>query len=333
MEATMHAVSFDAPAEDTTTTRVANVPAPRPGPGQVTIDVAAAGINFADVMVRRGDEYHRVPYPVSPGLEAAGTVRELGEGVSGLAVGDRVAALCRLGGLAEVALAPAALTVPVPRDVDLTVAAAAPVVLATAVLLLDRAARLDAGESLLVHSAGGGVGAAVAQLARARGARRVIGSVGSPSRVAAAEAAGYDPVIVRGPGLADGILAATDGAGVDVVLDPLGTAELATDLAVAAPGARIVVFGNAGGGPTEFPLTTNTLMAGNVSIGGFSISALSARSPATVGRAVATALDLVSEGAFTVEVTVTDGLESAAEAQQALAEGRGRGKHVIRLRR
>jgi NADPH2:quinone reductase len=159
----------------------------------------------------------------------------------------------------------------------------------------------------------------------------VIGAVGDARRVAAARAAGYDPVLVRGPGLADEVLAATSGAGVDVVLDPLGVAELETDLAVAAAGARVVVFGNAGGGPMEPLPSAGALMARNVSVGGFSISWLSGRAPERVGAAITEALSLVAEGVFQVPVTETDGLASAAEAQQALAEGRGRGKHVIRV--
>jgi len=337
VEQTVRSVRFDGPAPDAGTTHVVDVPLPRPGAGQVTIDVAHAGINFVDILIRRGDPAHGARFPVVPGTEASGTVREVGPGVVGLAPGDRVTAYTGLGALAEVVVADAALTAALPDGLGLDVAAAAPAALTSAVLLIDDVVRLRAGESLLVHSAAGGVGRAVAQLARARGARALIGTVGSPSRVDGARAAGYDPVLVRGTGGTEAggteaVKQATGGRGVDAVLDPLGVGGLADDLDVAAPGARVVVFGNAAGGAMDARVPAGRLMGGNLSITGFSLSALVASDPARVGEAIRRTLRLLADGVLSLPVTVVPGLDAVGAAQQAMAEGSGGVKQVVAVR-
>lgn len=139
---------FDRAAADASATRVGSTPRPLPRSGEIAIAVRYAGINFKDVMSRRGDPGYVKQWPFIPGLEAAGTVIELGESVEDLTVGDPVVALTNQGGLAEVAIAPAALTVPVPATVGLGLAAAAPGALVTADLLLNLA-HLTPGDSLL----------------------------------------------------------------------------------------------------------------------------------------------------------------------------------------
>ncbi len=328
---TTRAVVFDGPAPDASTTRVAVVDRPGPGPGEVSINVEHAGVNFIDVMARRGDQGYVKAWPFVPGFEVAGTVRALGPGVATLSAGERVVALTRAGGLAEVAVAKASLVVRVPGGLALQAAAAAPGALTTAALLLDHAGRLRRGEVVLVHSAGGGVGQALVQLARLAGAGPVLGTVGGAERVAAAERAGYDTVLVRGPGLAGEIRQRTAGRGVDLVLDPQGTALLDVDLEVAAPGARIVVFGNATGEALAPLPSVGQLIGANVSVGGFSLSRLAETAPARVAEAMRSVLDHLAEGRLDVAVTEVDGLDSVAEAQQALAEGRGRGKYIVRV--
>ncbi|MGI8594604.1 MAG: quinone oxidoreductase family protein [Solirubrobacteraceae bacterium] len=328
---TMRALVFDGPALDARSTRVAAVAVPEPGAGEVAIAVDHAGVNFIDVMARRGDPGYVEAWPFVPGLETAGTVRALGPGVDGLVPGDRVAAFTGAGGLAEVAVARAELAVGVPAGLDLEQAAAAPGTLTTAALLLADAGRLRPDEVVLVHAAGGGVGRAVARLARRAGARLVLGTVGAAGRVAAAERAGYDAALVRGPGLAAAIRERTGGRGVDLILDPQGTALLDLDLDVAAPGARIVLFGNATGEPLAPLPPAAELFAANASIGGFSLSRLAATAPERVAAALRGVLDHLAAGELDVELSVVDGLAGAAEAQQALAESRGRGKHVVRV--
>jgi NADPH2:quinone reductase len=329
----MKALVFDQPAPDASHSRVGDVPVPEPGPGQVSIDVAYAGVNFKDVMSRRGDAGYVDGWPFVPGLEVAGTVRDLGAGVDSLVRGERVVAYTGQGGLAEVALASEALTARLPVGLEIERAAAAPGALTAAVLLLLGAGRLRAGESVLVHSAGGGVGQAVARLARLVGANMLLGTVGEVERVAPARHAGYDEVFVRGPGLASMIRERTGGRGLDLILDPQGTAFLDVDLEVAAPGGRIVLFGNASGALLAPLPPAGRLFAGNTAIGGFSLAALAATAPERVAAALRVVLDHLTAGELAVELTVVDGLAGAIDAQQALAGGRGGGKQVARIRR
>jgi NADPH2:quinone reductase len=326
----MRTLVMTAPSQGSDRTRVRQVREPRPGPGEVGIDVAYAGINFMDVMARRGDAGYVSAWPYAPGLEVAGTVREVGEGVTGLAVGQRVAAFTAGGGLAEVALAPAALTVPVPDEIGLPLAAAAPLMLATALLLLTDAARLRPGESVLVHSASGGVGSAIAQLVPALGGGLRIGTVGRAEKILSAQDAGYDVALARGGDLADAVRAAADG-GVDIVLDPQGTSMLELDLAVVATGGRIVLFGNAGGGqPAPLP-PAGRLIRGNIAISGFSISSMATTAPHRVAAALAAVLDLIAAGRLDLAVTEVGSLDEVPAVHQLLANGRGNGKYVARL--
>ncbi|KJS55238.1 zinc-binding dehydrogenase [Streptomyces rubellomurinus] len=311
--------------------QVQEIDAPRPGPGEVTIDVAYAGLNFVDVMARRGDGGYTAAWPHLPGKEVSGTVRELGEGVTGLAVGDRVVAAPVGGGLAEVAIAAAVLTVPVPDGVPLREAAAVPLGLATAMLLLGDAGRFAAGDTVLVHSAGGGIGHAIAQLVPLLGGGRLIGTVGRPEKAAAAVEAGYDHAFARDADLLDAVREATGGKGVDLVLDPLGTEALDLDLDLAAHGGRIVLFGNAGGGALDALPPLGRLMADNLTVTGFSHRAMAAGDPARLGRAIRRVLDLLAGGGLDLPVTELAGLEAVPAAHDAMQERRALGKYVVRV--
>ncbi|MFJ9694133.1 zinc-binding alcohol dehydrogenase family protein [Kitasatospora sp. NPDC101183] len=312
--------------------QVQEVEAPLPGPGEVTIDVAYAGLNFVDVMARRGDAGYVQQWPYRPGKEVSGTVRALGEGVTGLAVGDRVVAAPVGGGLAEVAIAPAALTVPAPDGVPLREAAAVPLGLATAMLLLDDAGRFTPGDTVLVHSAGGGIGQAIARLLPLLGGGTLIGTVGRPDKTAAAVASGYDHAFARDATLADSVRTATAGRGVDLILDPLGTEALDLDLDLAAPGGRIVLFGNAGGGGLDALPPLGRLMAGNLTVTGFSHRALAATAPDRLARAITRVLALLAAGSLTTPVTELAGLEAVPAAHDAMHDRRALGKYVVRVR-
>ncbi|OIK28364.1 quinone oxidoreductase family protein [Streptomyces malaysiense] len=304
---------------------------PRPGAGQVAVTVAYAGLNFVDVMARRGDPGYVPEWPYLPGKEVAGTVRAIGAGVTGLAVGDPVVAAPVGGGLARVAVAEAALTVPVPPGVDLRQAAAAPLGLATAMLLLTDAGRFTAGDTVLVHSASGGVGGALARLVPALGGGRLLGTVGRPEKAREALKAGYDAVFPRGAASREAVRDATDGKGVDLVLDPLGTEALEFDLDVAAPGGRIVLFGNAGGGTVDALPPAGRLLAGNLTLTGFSHRGLAAAAPDRVARAIGRVLELLADGRLGLPVTEVPGLDGAAAAHDLMARGAGLGKYVVRV--
>ncbi|GLW54083.1 quinone oxidoreductase family protein [Kitasatospora phosalacinea] len=313
---------------------VLDVEAPEPGPGQVAIDVAHAGLNFVDVMARRGDGGYGAAWPHHPGKEVAGTVRALGAGVTHLAVGTPVVAATRAGGLAETAVADAVLTVPVPAGVPLEAAATVPLGLATTLLLLTDAGRFAPGESVLVHSAGGGIGTAVARLLPHLGGGRLLGTVGRPEKAAAALRHGYHAVHARGTDPADlaaRLRAANDGRGIDLVLDPLGTAAVDLDLDLLAPGGRIVLFGNAGGGAPDPLPTLPRLLAANATLTGFSHNGLLTSAPAKVAAAIRRALDLLATGILDTPVTVLPGLSAVPAAHDLLATGQGEGKYVVAL--
>lgn len=326
----MRALVMSGPSQRSDRTSVAEIDEPRPGPDEVSIEVAYAGINFADVMARRGDAGYGLVWPYVPGHEVCGVVRELGAGVRDLAIGQTVVALPGRGGLAEITVAPASLTVALPDGVDAWVGAGAPAATATAWLLLHDVARLRAGERVLAFSASGGVGAALAQLIPLMGGGPSIGVVGRRAQVDVARSYGYDLVLTHHDGLAAAIVAAAPG-GVDVILDPKGTEMVETDMETIAAGGRIVLFGNASGqqlAPLPHP---GRLLGGNATIAGFSISGLCARAPQRVAEATRRVLELIALGQLTVPITVVDSLAEAPAAQQLLAEGRGQGKYVVRV--
>ncbi|WP_222426805.1 quinone oxidoreductase family protein, partial [Amycolatopsis rhizosphaerae] len=230
------------------------------------------------------------------------------------------------GGLAEVAVASADLTVAVPSAVSFDVAAAVPLGVATAVLLLERAG-LKHGESVLMHSASGGIGALVSQVARTMGSGERIGTVGRADKVAAGLGAGWDSVFARDD-QTEARIREIAPQGVDVILDPTGSL-LELDLSVAAPGGRVVLFGNATGGALPPLPPTGRLIGGNVGLLGFSISRLAATSPATLTSALRKGLQLIEAGTVRVETSTVDSLASVAGIHDLLAAGRGSGKYVV----
>src|SRR5260370_21312208 len=203
--------------------------------------------------------------------------------------------------------------------------------LTTALLLLQEAAGFGRGETVRMHSAGGGVGGAVAQLVPVLGGGLRIGTVGRPGKVASALNSGYDVAVARGEDLAGAVRAATDGAGADIVLDPLGAAMMETDLAVTAPGGRIVLFGNAGGGE-QVPLPpAGRLIGRNLAVGGFSMRGLWATAPHRASSGLRRVLRLITQGRLAIAITEGGSLAAVPAVHQLLAEGRGDGKYVVHL--
>lgn len=301
--------------------RLGDVPVPEPGPGEVSIDVAYAGANFAEILYRQG--VVDVALPFVPGIEVSGRIRALGAGVGGFQVGEPVAALTIVdsGGYAEVVTANAALVAPL-GEAGFEVGAALPSNSTTAFLVLERVARLAHGESVLVHAAAGGVGSQLGQVARLLGAGRVVGTVGSAAKIPAAKAFGYDEVVLRDE---------VDGTGeFDVVVDMVGGPSRRASLDRLAPMGRLVVMGNASGAE-DVGIPANELWFTNKTVSGFNLAAFSAVAPGEVGRALRRAVQAVADGELRVEVEAL-GLDQAVDAHRRIESGSTTGKLVLRVR-
>ena len=215
---------------------------PVPGAGDVRVRVRAAGVNYADILSRLGLYPDAPKPPVVVGYEVAGYVDETGAGVTGFTPGDRVVALTRFGGYSDVVAVPAAHAFRVPADLSDAEAAAIPVNYLTAALALYRMAALSAGETVLIHNAGGGVGIAAAQLARLRRAT-VIGTA-SALKHAALRSFGIEHVIdYHHADVVEEVRKITRGRGVDVILDPIGGRSFMSSYRLLAPLGRLIVFG------------------------------------------------------------------------------------------
>ncbi len=221
------------------------VATPSPGPGEVLVKIAAAGINFIDIYHRVG--LYPLETPFTPGLEAAGIVEAVGEGVSEFKPGDRVAYCTQLGAYAEFALVPAEKLVPVPSGVDLPTAAAVMLQGMTAHYLALDTFPLKPGHTALVHAAAGGVGLLLVQIARRQGAT-VIGTVSTEEKAALARQAGADHVILyTQTDFETETKKLTNGRGVDVVYDSVGVATFEKSLNVLRPRGYMVLFGQSSG--------------------------------------------------------------------------------------
>ena len=233
---------------------LSEVPDPEPRAGEVLVRVAAAGVNRADVLQRQG---HYAPPPGEsdvPGLEVSGTIEALGDGVEGWSVGDEVCALLSGGGYAELVRVPAGQLLPVPAGVSLIEAAALPEVTCTVWSNVFLTANLQPGETLLVHGGSSGIGTMAIQLGRAIGAVVAV-TAGSPEKLAACADLGAEVLVnYREEDFVERVMAATDGAGADVVLDNMGAKYLARNVAVLATGGRLVVIGMQGGTRAELDL-------------------------------------------------------------------------------
>jgi NADPH2:quinone reductase len=306
-------------------------PRPVPGPGEVLIEVAAAGVNRPDVYQRLG----RYPPPPGasdiPGLEVSGTLVEIGPGVDDWKTGDRVCALVAGGGYAEYCVAPAPQCLPVPANVELIAAAAIPETTFTVWTNVFERGRLAPREWMLVHGGSSGIGTTAIQLARARGSR-VLATAGSAEKCAACERLGADRCFnYREVDFVAASREATDGCGVDVVLDMIAGDYVQRNLDVLAMDGRLVVISTIGG--SKVSINVMPLMHRRLTITG---STLRPRSVAEKG-AIAAALrrevwPLFETKAIAPIIYATFSLRDAAEAHRMMESGAHIGKMVLVVR-
>jgi NADPH:quinone reductase len=236
---TMKAIRVDNPGADYRLS-IQETPKPAPGAGEVLIAVAAAGLNHADMAQAKGLYPPPPGAPATLGLEVSGTIAELGTNVTGWKAGDKVCALLAGGGYAQYAVASAKCLLPVPANIDLVAAAALPEVHFTVWTNLMDSARLKPGESVLIHGGSSGIGTAAIQLCAARG-HKVFTTAGSAAKCAACEQLGAARAInYREEDFVDAVRKATDGKGVDVILDMVGGDYVQKNMSAAALWGRIV---------------------------------------------------------------------------------------------
>lgn len=228
---------------DTNVLEYVKRPDPVPGPGEVRVAVAAAGVNFMDIGIRQGMAWTEMPNPKVLGAEGAGRVEMVGEGVHGFAVGDRVAWVYAPGSYAEKVVVPADSLVQLPDDIGFSTASSLMMNGLTASHFATEFHQVREGEIALVHAAAGGVGSLLTQIIKLRGGR-VIARVSSEGKVAVAKAAGADHVVVdRDGNFAEAVLRLTEGRGVDVVYDGSGMATFQASLDVLAYGGTFCWYG------------------------------------------------------------------------------------------
>jgi putative PIG3 family NAD(P)H quinone oxidoreductase len=308
--------------------RVVERPTPQPGHGEVLVRVEAAGVNRPDVMQRLG----KYPPPPGasdiPGLEIAGTVAGLGDGMRTFGVGDRVCALVSGGGYAEYCAAPAVQCLPIPEGLDAISAAALPETFLTVWTNLFQRGALQAGERVLVHGGTSGIGTTAIQLARAFGAI-VFATAGSADKCAACRRLGAAVAInYREEDFVEAVRRATDGAGVNVILDIVGGEYVARNIDCLSMNGRLVQIGTQAGARASLSLTP--ILQRRLTLTGSTLRARTVEEKGALAREVERRVwPLLSSGRVAPVIDRTYPLTEAAEAHRRLESSEHIGKIVL----
>ncbi len=309
---------------------VEEIDSPEIKKNEVLLDVHAAGINFPDTLIIEGKYQFKPPFPFSPGGEAAGVISAVGEKVSHLKVGDRVMALTGWGSCAEQVAVPAYNILPMPDAMDFATAAAFSMTYGTAIHALKQRGALQAGETLLVLGASGGVGLAAVEIGKAMGAR-VIAAASSAEKLEVARQAGADELInYQTEDVRERLKALTKGQGVDVIIDPVGGDLFETVFRSIAWNGRMLVIGFASGTIPSLPANL-ALLKGAAVIGVFWGSFAQRQPQDNVGN-FQQLFAWYAEGKLKPLVSQTFSLENTAQAIDTLAARKAVGKLVIKVR-
>lgn len=308
--------------------RVVEVPPPSAGPQDVLVEVHYAGVTFPEVLQSRGQYQVQPELPFVPGAEVAGVVRSAPEG-SGVAAGDRVVAFPGLGGFAETAVANPLMVFALPDGVSFEVGAALPMNYLTMHFALRRRGALREGETVLVHGAAGGIGTAAIQLAKAMGAGRVIAVTSTPEKGEVARRAGADDVVPV-EGFRNAVRELTAGAGVDLVVDPVGGDRFTDSLRCLAREGRLLVIGFTEGSiPT---VKVNRLLLNNISVVGVGWGAFFLADLPYLQEQWREVRPLLEQGRLDPPISSVHPLDDVVAALQELDERRARGKVLLRVR-
>jgi NADPH2:quinone reductase len=297
---------------------------------EVLLEVHAAGVNFPDTLIIEGKYQFKPPFPFSPGGEAAGVVKAVGEKVGHLKVGDRVMALTGWGSFAEEVAVPGYNVMPIPANMDFPIAAAFGMTYGTSMHALKQRANLQPGETLLVLGASGGVGLAAVEIGKAMGAR-VIAAASSAEKLEVAKAAGADELInYSDSSLKDEVKRLTNGQGADVIYDPVGGDLFDAAIRSIAWNGRLLVVGFASGRIPELPVNL-TLLKGAAVVGVF-WGAFAQRQPQDNAANFQQLFAWYGEGKLKPLVSQTFPLPKAAEAIDTLGQRKAVGKVVVQVR-
>lgn len=307
---------------------LADLPVPEPEAGEVRVRVRAAAVNFPDLLMTRGAYQLKPDLPFVSGLEFAGEVDAVGEGVSGWRVGDAVVGGNRFGAMAEYCVAPAKSLRRKPERLNWDEAAAYPVAYLTAYVALVRCARVEAGEWVLVHGAAGGVGLATVDLAKALGARVIAAAGSEAKRAAIAGLYAPDALIAADPGFRETVKALTGGAGADVVFDPVGGDVFDESTRCIAFGGRLLVVGFASGRIPE--VSVNMPLIKGFSVVGVRAGEYGRRFPERGAENVAAIDALAAEGRIRPHVHAALDLADWREAFAMIERREVVGKVVLR---
>lgn len=299
---------------------------PEPTAGEVRLKIHACGLNFADLLMARGQYQERPALPFVMGMEVAGTVDALGTGVTGLTLGQRVAGFAGQGGLAEYGCFPAERCLPIPAEMPFVEAAGFVVTYGTAHVALNHRARLAAGETLLVLGAAGGVGLSAVEIGAQLGAR-VVAVARGVDKLAVAKAAGASVLIDSTE--ADLKAQLKTLGGVDVAFDAVGEPAATVALRALRPEGRFIVIGFAGGQIPQFP--ANILLVKNIDVIGFYWGGYTAFQPQVITRSLGDLLALYAQGQLKPHVSHTLPLERTAEGMDLLRNRQSTGKVVITM--
>jgi NADPH2:quinone reductase len=306
---------------------VEEVADPAPLAGQVLVGVHACGVNFPDVLVVQGKYQFKPPPPFSPGGEVAGVVEAVGAGVDGVRPGDRVVAIATWGGMAEKLVAHASQVLPIPEGVDFVTAASLPTAYGTTLHALRDRAQIQAGETLLVLGASGGVGLAAVQIGKRLGAR-VIAAASSADKLETCKEHGADLLVdYVHEDLKERVKALTGGTGADVVYDPVGGPFTEAALRATAWNGRLLVLGFAAGDIPRVP--TNLVLLKGCSIVGVFWGMAMMREPARGRAQLEEILGWAKDGSLRPHVHAKVPLERALDALRDVEQRRVRGKAVV----
>lgn len=304
-----------------------DLPEPKPGPGQVLIAVKAAGVNFADTLMVAGKYQEKPAFPFAPGLEAAGEVRECGPGVARFKPGDRVMAMPNAGGFAEFVAANETDVFAIPPGMDFAVAAGFPVIYGTAHMALTWHLRLQKGETLVVHGAGGGAGLAAVECGKALGAV-VIATAGSREKLDLTQAHGADHAInYSTEDLRLRIKELAGGEGADAVFDPVGGDAFDASMRSTKWGGRIAVIGFASGKVPQIP--ANILLVKNLSVHGVFWGSYRQRRPDLIAAEFAELAGWYEAGKLKPHISHRVPLAEASRALELLTSRKAQGKVVV----